>query len=74
MYFFGVALDYVASTWKDLGRPMVVLRMRANYTDGMSGGGPLAGAGVRKGRDTFVWGDLCSLSLFCFMNESLNEF
>ncbi|XP_045106355.1 probable phosphorylase b kinase regulatory subunit alpha isoform X10 [Portunus trituberculatus] len=33
VYFFGVALDYVASTWKDLGRPMVVLRMRSNYTD-----------------------------------------
>ncbi|KAG0719621.1 putative phosphorylase b kinase regulatory subunit alpha [Chionoecetes opilio] len=33
VYFFGVALDYVASTWKDLGRPMVVLRLRDNYTD-----------------------------------------
>lgn len=34
VYFFGAAVDYVASTWKDLGRPTVVLRLRSNYTDG----------------------------------------
>ncbi|XP_042227073.1 probable phosphorylase b kinase regulatory subunit alpha isoform X4 [Homarus americanus] len=69
VYIFSVGLDYLASTWKDLGRPTVCFRMRKNYLDEDGKIPPAMISTLKKLKSGYINGTRVSLGK---MQEFLN--
>ncbi|KAK4317525.1 hypothetical protein Pmani_011373 [Petrolisthes manimaculis] len=69
VYFFGVALDYVASNWKGLGRPTVCFKLRTTFLDEDGKIPPAMISTLKKLKSGYINGTRVSLGK---MQEFLN--